>query len=105
MEDVTRREPEAINMIPAAISAKFLRALRDIGVVKAELFGSSADGTDNQDSDIDLLVTFDPPVTLFEQLRLANQLRQISGRQVDLTTGIHPAFQPYILPTLVSLPL
>lgn len=79
--------------------------MRDHGVIKAELFGSFADGTAGPDSDIDLLVTFAEPVRLFDQLRLADNLGRISGRPVDLMTQIHPAFAPYIMPTLISLPL
>ncbi len=96
---------------PSTISAEvvfqdaFLSVLRAHGVIRASVFGSVAEGTARPDSDIDLLVTFDRPVTLFEQLRLAHELGNVAGRDVDLMTEIHPAFAPYILPTLRPLPL
>lgn len=52
---------------------------------------------------MDLLVTFARPVPLFAQLRLADQLQRISGRPVDLMTDLHPAFAPYIVPTLPAV--
>jgi uncharacterized protein len=91
--------------VPAVITEEFLRALREHGVVRAELFGSSPRGTMTPDSDVDLLVTFDRPVRLFAQLRLADTLRDICGRPVDLVTRLHPAFRPYIEPELMLLPV
>lgn len=87
------------------VSAKFLETLREYGVIEAHLFGSVASGKAGVDSDIDLLVPFSRPASLFVQLRLAEHLQRICGRPVDLMTDIHPAFAPYILPTLVPLPL
>lgn len=97
--------PTPSQTIPAIISPEFLQMLRDHGVIKAELFGSFADGTAGPDSDIDLLVTFAEPVRLFDQLDLAEELSQVCGRKVDLMTSIEPVFLPYIEPTLVALPL
>jgi predicted nucleotidyltransferase len=92
-------------IIPDVISPEFLAELRAHGVVQAHLFGSFAHGDAGPESDVDLLVRFDPPVTFFDQLRLAELLKRICGRPVDLITDLHPAFAPYILPTLVPLPL
>lgn len=87
------------------ISDEFLALLRECGVVEAALFGSVARGTATPESDIDLLVTFDRPVTLFDQLRLADRLQEIAGRRVDLMTELHTAFATAISQTLVPLPL
>lgn len=95
----------AAAVLPDVISEEFLAALRAHDAVSAQLFGSFASGSAGPDSDIDLLVRFDRPITLFAQLRLAEALRRICGRRVDLMTDLHPAFAPYILPTLVPLPL
>ncbi|MGI8643934.1 MAG: nucleotidyltransferase family protein [Thermomicrobiales bacterium] len=97
--------PASTREIPTTISAEFLQALRDHGVIQAQLFGSSAVGAVGPESDIDLLVTFAEPVPLFAQLRLADLLQRICGRPVDLMTDIHPAFAPLITPTLIPLPL
>ncbi|CAN5798564.1 nucleotidyltransferase [soil metagenome] len=91
--------------LPKVISQEFLATLRSHGVTSASLFGSVARGEDRPDSDIDLLVQFDVQVSLFRRIGLALELSRISGRNVDLMTKVHPAFEPYILPTLVHLPL
>lgn len=79
--------------------------MRDHGVVKAHLFGSFAHGAARPDSDIDLLVAFAEPGSFFDELRLADELQRLSGRSVDVMTEIHPVFAPYILPTLIPLPI
>lgn len=87
------------------LTDEFLGLLRARGVREASAFGSVVHGTAGPDSDLDLLVTLDPSVTLFQQIDLAEQLSRLCGRRVDLMTGVHPAFEPYITPTLVALPL
>ncbi|CAN5787761.1 hypothetical protein BH24CHL3_BH24CHL3_00050 [soil metagenome] len=89
--------------IPDVITAEFLALLRAHGVTSASLFGGFANDSTEVESDRDLLVCFDRPVTLFDQLRLAERLRRVRGRPVDLTTEIYPAFAPSIIPTLVPL--
>jgi predicted nucleotidyltransferase len=89
--------------IPNEITPEFLDALRAHGVVQAYVFGSTTRGEARPDSDLDLLVTFDPPVSLLGQVRVANELSALCGRQVDLITDLHPAFAPYIEPTLIPL--
>lgn len=97
--------PATSPTIPAIISPEFLQIMRDHGVVKAELFGSFAHGTAGPDSDLDLLVAFGRPVTLFQRLDLAEELSRLCRRKVDMMTDIDPAFLPYIQPTLVALPV
>ena len=87
------------------ISAEFLTILRQFGVIEAKLFGSLARGDERSDSDIDLLVTVDHQVSLFRRMDLAAELSRLSGRKVDLLTKLDPAFAPYIIPTLVPLPI
>jgi predicted nucleotidyltransferase len=91
--------------LPPVITDAFLSILRSYGVAEAHLFGSAVQGTDRPDSDIDLLVTFARPTKLFTQIDLADELTALTGRRIDLMTEIHPAFAPYVLPTLVPLPL
>ena len=92
-------------MLREIITPEFLALMRERGVLKASAFGSVVHGTARPDSDLDLLVTLDPSVTLFQQVDLMEELSQLCGRRVDMMTGIHPAFEPYIIPTLVPLPL
>ena len=58
-------------------------AIRRIGV-----FGSQASGTARPESDIDLLVEFDPstPIGLFELVALKKQLEAALNHPVDLLT-------------------
>ncbi len=91
--------------VPPVITEAFLSVLRAYGVRAAWVFGSTVHGTDRPDSDIDLLVTFGRPVTLFTQVDLAEELERLTGRSIDLMTAIHPAFEPSIRPSLVPLPL
>ncbi len=92
-------------LIPREITPEFLDALRAHGVVQAYVFGSRTRGEERADSDLDLLVKFDPPVTLFQRINVADALSRLCGRRVDLLTTIHPSFAPFIEPTLVRLPI
>ena len=93
------------NPRPDLITQPFLAALGAAGVTHAWLFGSVSRGEERPDSDIDLLVTFDRDVFIFDRMDLADQLSRLIGRRVDLFTNIHPVFEPYIRPTLVPIPL
>lgn len=96
---------QTIVSLPAVITDRFLAILRSYNVTEAFVFGSTVDGTNRPDSDIDLLVTFGEPTSLFRQIDLSDELTRETGRHIDLMTAIHPAFEPYIRPTLVPLPL
>lgn len=91
-------------MLREIVTPEFLALLRERGVLKASAFGSVVHGTARSDSDLDLLVTLEPSVTLFQQIDLMEELSRLCGRRVDMMTGIHPAFEPYITPTLAPLP-
>ena len=58
--------------------------LSDHGVTNAAIFGSFACGDAEQNSDLDLLVTYRPGTTLFGVLKLQDELEQTLGRKVDL---------------------
>lgn len=57
-------------------------------VVKAWLFGSMSRGTSDSDSDVDILVKFDPKaeVGLLEHASMSMDLEDILKRAVDLVT-------------------
>lgn len=92
-------------VLPTIISSQFVDMLRSSGAIAAALFGSFATGHEGPESDIDVLVKFDRPVTLFEQLELADRLSTISGRPVDLITKLNPVFTPYVELSLIPLPI
>lgn len=101
-----RTAPTSIpNPRPDIITEPFIALLSSAGVTAAWLFGSAARGEERADSDIDLLVTFDREVFLFDRMDIADRLSELAGRRVDLLTKIHPFFEPYIRPTLVPIPL
>jgi len=58
--------------------------LRRRHVATLSVFGSVARGEARPDSDVDLLVEFDTPVSLFAIFRLQRYLEEILGRPVQL---------------------
>ncbi len=75
---------ESINLgVEASIIADFCRRWK---IKQLAVFGSAASGVLQPDSDIDLLVTFDPEAdwTMFDHYRMENELVEIFARDVDL---------------------
>ena len=70
-------------------------------VTSLSIFGSVARDEASVDSDVDILVEFDPHavVGLFEFVRLQRYLTQLLGRRVDLATpdALHKALRAGIL--------
>jgi hypothetical protein len=60
-----------------AIAAKY-------GVVNLRVFGSVARGEATRDSDLDLLVEFTQPMSLFRIAAVQNEISDLIGREVDL---------------------
>jgi len=74
--------------------------LRALGVRRIGLFGSILRGTARADSDIDVLVEFDPAEKTYDRFAaLASYLERLLGRRVDLVTteGLSPFIGPRIL--------
>lgn len=77
----------------------FRETLREMGVSRIGLFGSLARGEGRADSDVDLLVEFDPSRKNFEAFyRLSCFLEELLGRDVELVTteGLSPHLGPGI---------
>jgi predicted nucleotidyltransferase len=75
---------ETVNLgIKASIIADFCRRWK---IKQLAVFGSAAAGVLRPDSDIDLLVTFDPNAgwTMFDHYRMENELTELFAREVDL---------------------
>lgn len=66
---------------------------RQFGVSSLALFGSFARGDAGPESDIDVVVEFDRPATLFTLASLRLLLAEELGRTVDVVTpgGLRPA--------------
>ena len=70
------------------------------GVVELALFGSFAQGTPREDSDIDLLYVLDPAARLGWGIDdLARDLESVLGRRVDLVSkrALHPLMAQSVL--------
>ncbi|OYR79956.1 DNA polymerase beta [Halorubrum ezzemoulense] len=69
------------------------------------IFGSYARGEQESDSDLDLLVAFDKPVTLFDLVRLENELAEELGIEVDLVTkdSLKPRIETRVCDELVTV--
>jgi predicted nucleotidyltransferase len=85
--------------------------LKDImsshGVVRAYVFGSYARGEQRRDSDLDLLVEFEPERTLFDQIDLEQTLEATCGVKVDVVSvgGVRPRLKPFIERDAIELAL
>ena len=68
------------------------------GVLRLALFGSTARDSANADSDIDILVAFDGPVTSKRYFGVQFYLEDLLGRPVDLVTekALRAELRPYI---------
>ena len=68
-------------------------------VLRAWLFGSQADGTATDNSDVDILLEFDhtQPIGL-QYVQIWMDLQEIIGKKVDLVTtgGVSPHIKPFI---------
>lgn len=73
--------------------------LRAHAVKELWLFGSAAREELRPESDVDILVDFNAPVTLFEFARLRRRLESLLGRSVDLVTrdALKPQLREQIL--------
>jgi predicted nucleotidyltransferase len=61
--------------------------LKDFGVKRCGLFGSFVSGHPRADSDVDLLIEFEPEQKTFDNfMRVAFFLEETFGRKVDLLT-------------------
>jgi predicted nucleotidyltransferase len=74
--------------------------IRGLGVRRVALFGSFARSEPRPDSDVDLLVEFEPEQKSFDRFsRLCDLLEDRLGRAVEVVTteGLSPFIGPHIL--------
>ena len=55
-------------------------------VSKIGLFGSYIKGLENEESDLDILIEFEKPISMFSFLRLENYLGELLNIKVDLVS-------------------
>lgn len=82
-----------------------IMSARAHGASKISLFGSVVRGEDSQSSDIDFLVEFEEGRTLFDLIRLKQELETLLGRSVDLVTetSVHQLLRERILAEAVEV--
>ncbi len=78
---------------------------RQFHVDKIGVFGSYARGDQKKRSDVDLLVTFDKDISLFDHVDLNLYLKELMGRKVDVIPhdNLRPELREYVLKDLVYL--
>jgi predicted nucleotidyltransferase len=89
----------------ARIGASLGPVLRDHGVVRAGLFGSTARGEAHDGSDLDMLVEFEPGRTLFDLVDLRDAITRLLGRDAHVVTygSLHPLLREHVLGDQVSI--
>jgi predicted nucleotidyltransferase len=90
-----RRKEEALDIIN-----KHEKEIRALGVKRYGFFGSFLREQHTEQSDIDILVEFEPGQKTFDNfMRLAFLLEELLGRKVDLVTveSLSPYIGPHIL--------
>jgi len=60
--------------------------LQDYKPERISLFGSFARGDNTEESDIDILIRLQETCSLFQLVRIENDLSELIGRKVDLVT-------------------
>ncbi len=75
------------------------------GVASLGIFGSYVRAEQGRRSDVDILVEFEQPISLFRFMALEFELEDLVGRKVDLVmkTALKPAIGRHILSEVVYL--
>ena len=72
---------------------------------KVYVFGSCARREETPESDVDLLVDFNPTATLFDQVEIQDAVHSLLGCKVDVVSkrGLHPYIRRRVLAEAVEL--
>jgi hypothetical protein len=81
------------------VLARHRAELRQLGAESLAVFGSTARGEANEESDVDLLVELNRPMGLFGLLDIQYRLEDLLGRPVDLVMadGLKPRVREAVL--------
>jgi predicted nucleotidyltransferase len=91
--------------INESLKQAILLVLKRQPIRRAAIFGSFARGEEQEDSDIDLLIEYSSRHTLFDILRLENELREATSRKVDIVEyeAIKPTIKERILSQAITI--
>ena len=69
------------------------------GAQNVRVFGSAAPGNDSEESDVDLLVDWNPQTSLFDVGGLITDLQELLGKRVDVISPeqLHARFRSRVL--------
>jgi predicted nucleotidyltransferase len=67
-----------------SIKSAIIKVLKRYPISRASIFGSFARNEANKDSDIDLLIESNKPITLFDILSLEKELSEVTSRKIDI---------------------
>lgn len=97
MKEIERIKKEIRNNIQP-LKNKY--KIKTVGV-----FGSYVRGNQKKESDVDILIEFEEPVSLLEFIALERQLSKILGKKVDLVmkTALKPRIGRHILDEVVYI--
>jgi hypothetical protein len=75
------------------------------GAINIRLFGSVIRGEENPESDLDILVEFEPGTSLLDHIALIHDLEDLLGRKVDVVSekGLHWFIRDRILQEAIPL--
>ena len=83
----SKRKISAMNRGPQVNAAEIVRVVRSHGATYIAIFGSVAREEATERSDVDVLVAFDSPKSLFDLSRIERELEESVGRDVDLLSA------------------
>jgi predicted nucleotidyltransferase len=94
-----------LNELVTNLQAEKARLAEQYRVRSLGVFGSYARGEAGPESDLDVLVEFDEPPSLFEYVRLQNDLGDLLGVPVDMVmkSALKPAIRKQILEEVVAV--
>lgn len=69
------------------LKEKMLFVIEDYPIEKISLFGSRANGTNREDSDVDLIIEFNKPISLLTLSSIKIKLEEALELDVDIVHG------------------
>ena len=94
-----------VNELLTGNRSEILRIAAQYGARNVRLFGSVARGEEGPESDVDLLVEFDADRSLLDHVALVQDLEELLGRKVQVTTtdALHWYIRDRVLAEAVPL--
>jgi predicted nucleotidyltransferase len=86
--------PQSLKDINTILHSHREEISQEYGVIEIGVFGSYVRGESTDNSDVDILVSFDKPLGFFKFLELEERLSEWLGAPVDLVTK--NALKPHI---------